>query len=308
MEHLCELIMKKRGIRETSAVQYCNTIFRILRDNNGDGSIFSNYDRIVDYVNKQNKITSKRNIITAIVVYLKVNEMGDDNLYTKYNELLKSYSNAIDETINNGQKTDGQNKNWAPWDEILSVDKKIKLKLKGVDKDTDEFKELYQDYLIYSLYTIIPPLRNDYANMIVYTPKEYKALSEDEKKKNNYFVPFEYFVINEYKTSGKYGQIKIELKEFPAIIPILKQWFKLNKTNMFLVDKNDVGEYIPMSPLKLTKRLNKIFKTYLGKTISTSILRHSYLSSKYADTLKERKNDSEIMGHNLKQQDQYIKE
>lgn len=300
---MCKLIMEKRGIRESSAIQYCGSIFRVLKDNNADNSIFSDYQKMLEYVNKQGKVTSKRNLITAVVVYLKANDLGNQELFKQYNELLKSYSEEIDKTIGNGKKTDGQNKNWATWDEILSVGPKIKLKLKGVDKDSEEFKELYQDLLIYSLYTIIPPLRNDYAAMTIKSPKEYKGMSEEARKKDNYFVPFEHFVINDYKTSDKYGQIKIDLKEYPAIIPILKQWLKLNKSNVFLVDGD-----IAMSPLKLTKRLNKIFKTYLDKAISTSILRHSYLSSKYSDTLKERKNDSEIMGHNLKQQDQYIKE
>jgi hypothetical protein len=308
MDDLCKLIMQKRGIRETSATQYCNAIFRILRDTNGDSNIFTDYSKIVDYVNKQNKTTSKRNIVTAVVVYLRANDLGDEDLFKKYNELLKTYSTEIDETIGNGKKTDGQNKNWASWDEILTIDKKFKLKLKGVDKDSDEYKELYQDYLIYSLYTIIPPLRNDYAAMTIYTPKEYKAISEKDRKTGNYLVFPDKFVINEYKTSDKYGQIVIELKDYPNVVPILKGWLKLNKTKMFLIDKKDSGEEVQMSPLKLTKRLNRIFKYYLDKNISTSILRHSYLSSKYSDTLKERRSDSEIMGHNLKQQDQYIKE
>lgn len=310
MENLCELIMTKRGIRQVSAQQYCSTIFKVLRDNDGDKGMFLNYDRVYNYLEKQAKPTTKRNILTAIVVYLRVSDLGNDELLTKYNDLLKSYSTTIDEKIKNGEKTDGQHENWASWDEILTVGKKMQFRMKGIDKESTEYFDAFQDYLIYSIYTQIPPLRNDYAGMKIYTPKAFKAMSETEQAKGNYLVAspqtVEYFIVNEYKTSDKYGQIKIELAKYPVVVGILKQWLKMNKGTDFLIDTKN-GINLPMTPINLTKRLQRIFKKYLDKNISTSILRHSYLSSKYGDTLDERKEDSAIMGHNLSMQDNYIK-
>jgi integrase len=53
----------------------------------------------------------------------------------------------------------------------------------------------------------------------------------------------------------------------------------------------------------LTKILNSIF----GKRVGSTMLRHSYLSSKYGKMREEQKNDSKMMGHSTEVQQTYIK-
>ena len=53
----------------------------------------------------------------------------------------------------------------------------------------------------------------------------------------------------------------------------------------------------------ITKILNKIF----GKRISSSALRHIFLSDKYKDVTKDMKADAEMMAHSVGQQKDYIK-
>ena len=62
-----------------------------------------------------------------------------------------------------------------------------------------------------------------------------------------------------------------------------------------------------MSSNGLTKLLTRIFTRDLDKKISSSMLRHIYLSEKYGKELEERKKDSHNMLHSLEQQKNYIK-
>jgi hypothetical protein len=62
----------------------------------------------------------------------------------------------------------------------------------------------------------------------------------------------------------------------------------------------------PLSQVTFTQRLNKIF----GKNVSVNILRHSYLSQRFADgkiSLKELSQTAKNMGHSLEQSLEYVK-
>ena len=54
--------------------------------------------------------------------------------------------------------------------------------------------------------------------------------------------------------------------------------------------------------------MTNAFKEYTGKNISSTLLRHIYLSEKYGETLKEMKKDADIMGHSMDMQKDYVKE
>ena len=59
-----------------------------------------------------------------------------------------------------------------------------------------------------------------------------------------------------------------------------------------------IGDYLKSIP----KILNKIF----GLNVSTSMLRHIYLSDKYSQVEENMKKDAVLMGHNIQTQGQYI--
>jgi len=83
--------------------------------------------------------------------------------------------------------------------------------------------------------------------------------------------------------------------------PLLKGKKINTKTNIdFLVNYD--GSPLP-SPNGITRILNKIF----GKRISSSMLRHIYLSSLYGDTLEKMKETADKMGHSIETQKEYIK-
>ena len=58
----------------------------------------------------------------------------------------------------------------------------------------------------------------------------------------------------------------------------------------------------------LSQLLLKTSQKYMGKNISTTMLRKIYLSSKYANVKEEMKKDAKIMGHSVStQQNVYVK-
>ena len=127
-------------------------------------------------------------------------------------------------------------------------------------------------------------------------------------KEHNYFDPkTNKFIFNVYKTDNKYGEQVIDVPQ--ELLEVLELYIRFHP----LVKKKN-PENVPLLvnysgvPFKaqnaITRILNKIFK----KNISSSMLRHIYLSSKYGPELKEREKDASLMAHSVQQATSYIKD
>jgi integrase len=107
------------------------------------------------------------------------------------------------------------------------------------------------------------------------------------------------FIFHNYKTAKSLGTEKVEFpKEFKAILS--KYLKKID--NEYLIF-NTKGQ--PLTNVLLTQQLNSIY----GKKISTSMLRHIYLSHKYKDmpSLKDMEQTSKALGHSVETMLEYIK-
>ena len=136
---------------------------------------------------------------------------------------------------------------------------------------------------------------------------------KDLIKNNEYNYMYEYekneymMILHNYKTNKTFGTKKIILGEDLNIIvskyiEILKRKDYIKSNMLFYNTKLK-----PINANGLTKMFIRLFKKEFNKNISTSMLRHIYLSNKYGENLKDRTKDSHNMGHNLKQQENYIK-
>jgi hypothetical protein len=107
------------------------------------------------------------------------------------------------------------------------------------------------------------------------------------------------FVFNIYKTSKFYDRQETPIpKPFKAI---LKKFVTLLNSDYLIVNnKNE-----PFTIQRLTQKLNGL----LDGKISTSMLRHIFLSEKLKDVpkLTELENLSKEMGHSITQQLEYVK-
>jgi len=248
------------------------------------------------------KDNTKKQYLIGIVSVL--NSYGDKykSLRDKYYKLLKELTNKMNETPTT-EKTETQNKNWIEWDKVLEIQNTLKDNLKGLKKKS--ITELqYMDllkYVLLSLYIEIPPRRNlDWLKMLI----TFNSDTTDDKY--NYLdLKNKQFIFNVYKTQKK-GQLKIDIPE--KLMEIINLYLKYHpnitkkKDNVaFLVYQNGLAVNKVNS---ITRLLNKIFQ----KKVSSSMLRHIYLSNKYGDTLKEQQKDADLMSHNLNTQKDYIKE
>jgi integrase len=275
---------------------------------------------------KEDKSISKntiKNYLNAIIAVLKLS--GEKEELEEYIEYRNELQDEYNEGVNSHKKTQKQEDNWITMEEWTDIIKKMKDYNKNNELWTKDYSSLsesnhkrgstklerdflgLQNYILMSLYRYLPPVRNDYEKMSIITQKEYRKLSEEDKKESNYLVKKMsdntlYFVLNEYKTKKKYGEKKIFIQ--PNLASLIRKWLKINQSGYLFVD----SKLNPLSSNKITKYLTNVFKEYTGKNISSTLLRHIYLSEKYGETIKEMKKDADIMGHSVNMQKDYVKE
>ena len=301
-----ELTEARPNVKPNTIRQYeiqLNKLKKVFESD--DWNFLSNPDDVVDKL-KSNKYTSQRNSYNAIIVLLMA--LNQDN---KYDDLLEAYGKLRD-TLNNKYIEDqqsgklvseNQKQNFAELSEIQGMisemESDIKSKgLKTQKKLSGKEKELLMVYVIYSL-LIRLPIRNDMAGMELITKTQYNKLSEEQKKNTNYLVKEKasmFLVLNEYKTAKKYGEKKIDVPK--DLEKIFRMYLKLTK--------KEAGEVLfvsstgkPISRNAMSQLLLKTSKKYIGKGVSTTLMRKAVVSDKFGDMKKEQAELADIMGHSI---------
>lgn len=152
----------------------------------------------------------------------------------------------------------------------------------------------YLSKIIVALYCYLPPIRLDYAEMLVYS-REYKNKMNEVNycvfNKNGF-----YFVLNHFKTKRSIGRFQSLF--VPPSSPLwhyLKFWFEnFNTKKQWLLCSSD---NVPLSRSALAKRLKTAIKTYAGKDIGIRQLRRIYetemiTSVEYAALTLEQKKEA----------------
>jgi integrase len=285
--------LKEKKLSQNSIKLYLS-ILKNLNDKREikDFKFLDNPKKILDKI-KDYKITTQRNVIIAIVSVLK--NLGND-LYKKYYDIMLDLNKKIEDGAKENKKTETQNKNWIKWDDVTAKFEELKNNNKMPKNISETQYDNLLDTVILGLFVLLAPRRNkDYLQMKVSNSgngldDKYNWL--DMKKKQ--------FIFNNYKTEKTYGQQIIDVPV--GLIDIIKKYLKYKKEgDGYLLVKFNGDRLI--SDNSLTRRLNKIF----GKNISSSMLRHIYLSDKYGKVQEEMKDDAEMMAHSVSQQKEYIK-
>jgi len=288
MEEIKNKLKENRShLSESSVNTYASTLknlfYKVFPNSTFDIKLFNKSTEIQKYLedispNKRKSILSSLFVLTKDPVYQK-SMVQDINNY--------------EENIKMEIKTPTQENYWIEKDELDSVYNQIKNKavylFKKKELSKDDLNDI-QNYIILSLYTLIPPRRSlDFTEMKIHNPSP----DDNHINKNK-------FVFTKYKTAKFNGT---QYEEIPKeLMSILKKWIKINPTDYLLFDSNKNK----LTPSKLTRRLNRIF----GKNISTSALRHLYISHKYQNFIKENESlehDLKSMGSSMIQIPQYLK-
>lgn len=293
-----------KGLNENSINLYLRNLKKL-----NDNEDFKNFNFLKKPEETFKKIenlkdNTKRQYLIGVVSVL--NSYGDKYkvLRDKYYKLLKNITSEINKTPTT-EKTETQNKNWIEWNEVLEIQNTLKENLNGLKKKSITERQ-YMDllkYVLLSLYIEIPPRRNlDWLKMLI----TFNSDTKDDKY--NYLdIKNKQFIFNVYKTQKK-GQLIVDIPE--NLMEIINLYLKYQPNNTKTKNKENIAFLVYHNGLALnkvnsiTRMLNKIF----NKNVSSSMLRHIYLSNKYGDTLKEQQKDAELMSHNLNTQKDYIKE
>ena len=255
--------------------------------------------------------TSRRNYFNAIIIYLMAisKDTDKDPLIKEYVEIRDSLNKQYEEEQATGVISDKQKANFVDISEvnkmIEEMGQEIKdRKLKKKEDMTPKDKALLQSYMLFNIYTRLP-LRNDLSLMETINKRVYNKLTESEKKEKNFLVINKnnmFMVLNKYKTSSKYDELKIDIPK--DLEKLLRFYIRVN--GMGVLFKSSTGK--PISRNALSQLLLKETKKRMGKSISTTMLRKIYLSSKYGKVKEEMEADAKVMGHSPEMaQSVYIK-
>lgn len=309
-EKLIQIISKSRPkAKESTLKMYVSNLMKLMKLYEKDNLDFLKKPEEIEEKLSSLHYTTRRNYLNSIIVYLMAVKDKGDPLIKEFSDIRDKHNKQYEEENATGIISDKQKENFVDISEVNNMinkmgqeikDKKLKKKEDLTAKD----KNLIQVYTLYNIYTRLP-LRNDLAGMEVINKRAYNKLSEEEKKSENYLVINKnsmFFVLNKYKTSSKYEELKIDIPK--DLEKLLRQYIRIN--GMGVLFKSSTGK--PLSRNALSQLLLKTSKKYMGKSISTTMLRKIYLSSKYADMKEELEKDNKVMGHSKEvAMDSYIK-
>jgi hypothetical protein len=289
-------IFTGKNITDSSKKLYLANLVRL----NG-GQAIKNLKFLNDMESIQGKLekykpNTRRSYIISIVSLLKSLKEKQPK---KFSKLYDSYYSILD-TMNksmkdNTEKTDKEEKEWIGQD---AVKEKFETQFKIIDELKDKKKLTMEEYdkllhlVVLALFVLQKPRRNkDYQD--AYITKKYKPEMGTEK---NFLDLFKNeFLFNNYKTQGTYktqtctvAPLMREIIDFYLKFHPLKSKLKEGIIPL-LVDYQ--GEPFTQNN-SLTRMLYKIF----GSKIGSSMLRKLYLTDKYADVMKQMKEDTTDMG------------
>jgi hypothetical protein len=262
----------KPNLSESSLNLYIGKLKRFKTKDTFDIKIFNNIDAIFTHLDEYPNISTRKSILTAIVVALQAQPKPNKKLIEKYQESMMTYLNQENTVAFKQEKTDKQKDKWIEMNDFVET----------INKAQEEIKEL-QDYIILRLYHEYP-LRNDMASLHVI---------DDEKKiedNKNYLVvgDKEYkIILQQYKTAKRYGKKEYVLDN--NLKRLVKKLLKHNDSGFLLLNKNRKSK---MTRNNLTLHLNRIFMKYTGKKIGSSMLRHiqsSELNKDRSSLLEQQK-------------------
>ncbi len=315
LETLKTKINDKRNIRETSLNAYVFNINKLHK------SIFDKDAENLDFLKKKDdvikalenkKLSTRKSYLASIVVSLMSMD-GDEDLIKFYRNEMEDLAKKFNEEMETQRKSEKQKDNWVSLEKLRKVMRKYRNELnekkvfqKEPEKLTNKEFDLLQRWVVSSLYILDdnPPLRNDYL-MKVISQKDYDKLSDKDKEKENYLINksrnTKSFSLGQYKTSGKYGTKIIKVGK--KLNSVLNIWLKFNKSGYLLLNSKKE----PMTSNGLTKFLNRTFSPTGKNNISSSMIRHIFISEKFPPQLKEKQEVADKMLHSKSQQDLYAK-
>jgi hypothetical protein len=291
MPSIKEFIQDKRpSLSASSVTTYASILRSLYKKVFGDGEInfdkFDDHESILDHL-KDLPPNKRKTILSALVVVTN---------NANYREQMVDDVRDYQHEISKQEMTDSQKNNWVTQDEIASLFNSLKRSANEIYKKsslTNNDLQVLQNFIIIALFHLIAPRRSkDYVDF---------KIKNIDKEKDNYMDKGK-FVFNSYKTAKTYGRQEVAIPK--TLTTIINKWMKVNPTDYLLFDSN----LNPLTSVKLNQRLNRIFD---GKKVAVNILRHSFLTNKFGDTINQKKqieNTMQDMGSSANVLVNYVKQ
>lgn len=259
--------------------------------------VITHYEAILKHL-KDTPPKNRKTRLASLVVFISHTDKNEEATEA-FRKVMMLDKDTADEEAKEQQLTERQKEGWIPWTEVLErydqLEKDTKRLWKKTTLDKYEFHQL-QTYVLLSCLVLLDGPRRS-MDWIMF------KLRNMDREKDNYLT-YEnrkpVVVFNRYKTDGVYGSQTIPA---PALAPILKRWAEKNPHDHLLMNYHQTG---PMTQSQLTAVLH----TFFGKPISTSLLRHIFLTHFHQNTpaLKEMEKVATTMGHSVLQGMEYVKQ
>jgi len=237
---------------------------------------------------------NRKTRLSALVVYLD-KQKGTEDAVAIFRRLMMDDSKKADEESKSQVMNEKQKEGMIPWKDVLSKYEELKAEVAPLWKkeklDKRQFHKL-QMFVLLSCLVLIPPRRSqDWT--------EFKIREVDPAKDNHLMIETvgrgkakkttAMLVFNVFKTAKVLGQQKEVIPD--ELTQILKEWYRVNQHEYLLMNIGQSGK-VNQSQLAVW------LKEFFGTPTSTSMLRHSFLSEKYANVpaLKEMEATAASMG------------
>ncbi len=259
-------------------------------------AVIQHYEAILQHF-ADTKPSIRKTKLACLVVFISKTE-GNEAATEAFRKLMMEDKVEAEQEEKKQQLTERQQEGWMEWEEVLqlytALERETKPLWKKPSLDKAEFHRL-QMYVLLSCLVLIPVRRS--MDWVDFKLKDY------DEEKDNYMVykkrkPF--FVFNSYKTQGTYGKQEVPVPT--KLSGIILKWMEKNQNPHLLMNYHQKGN---INQTQLTQNLHAFF----GKPISTSLLRHIYLSHVHKNTpaLQQMEQMAEQMGHSVAQQLEYVK-
>lgn len=323
-----ELIKKlqEKSLSENSIKLYVRNL-EILNNNQPlkNLNFLKKVEEIIEKLSLK-KPNTVRIYLISISVSLQVIK-GDNKqmnkLYEIYHKLMMDKALEIKEN-NTKEVPEEKKESFITWKEVGEKHAELKDKVSkfGLGINNHQYKTLL-DYVILSLYYLVPPRRNrDYA--LAYLVENCGDHTNDIKQ-NFVCVNDKKFIFNNFKTSRKEGQVTLPIPD--DLMEVIRLYMRYHPCvrNMQVEPKVDISKkkksslkvqnrpqlYCPFlvdyegNPFVKNNDMTRILNRIFDKKIGSSMLRSIYLTDKYGGINEQREQDAKAMSHSVETANEY---
>ena len=217
-----ETIKKHRPNLSDSSLKTYRSILtnlykKIHPDSNYDKNFFITHPRVVIDFLKDIKPGLRKTTLSALTVYT----LDDDKVSSLYKIQMMADGKVSREEIMGQEKTDKQKDNWITQEEVIKIYNSLEKVVKPIFNDSGTLStrdlEKIQDYIIASVYVLIPPRR-----LMDYSEFKLKDFVEGEDNYMNAGI----FYFNRFKTA----KFKKDVFKVPTKLKnIIQKWARITK-------------------------------------------------------------------------------